>query len=57
MKYTVTVWFRYVANGQSEKDFDTYTIIAENPQEAIKLALDHYDRIGLNHFKIEVCKS
>lgn len=54
MKYAVIVWFRYMANGEQEKDFDNITIIAENPEEAIKLALDHYDKIGLNHFKVEV---
>ena len=44
--YKVEVWFRYVSNGEQEKDFDTHEIIANSFEQAAEKALQHYNKIS-----------
>ena len=45
-KYIVEVWFRYVSNGEQERDFDTHEVVANSFEMAAKKALNYYDRIS-----------
>ena len=47
--YNVTAWYRY--SGGNEKDFFSFSVLAENREEALKKANDRLERPC---FKIEI---
>lgn len=53
-KYKVQVWFRWHANGQEEKDFETHEVEAENESQAKRKALDKCVDIKAIPFKTEI---
>lgn len=54
-KYKVLVWFRYVANGEQEKDFDTFTVNALSVEHAkLRVTEDHFLSKTEIPFKFEV---
>lgn len=42
-KFEITVWFRYISNGEQEKDFEIHEIEAVNIQEAVDNASGIYN--------------
>lgn len=54
MKYKIQVWFRYVVNGQQEKDFEIHEVEADNEPKAKRKALKNYDNRSVIPFKTEV---
>ena len=44
--YKVEVWFRYVSNGEQEKDFDVHEVKSESFEQAAEIALKNYDKIS-----------
>jgi len=53
-KFNVIVWFRFVVNGEQEKEMQDYTIEAIDGQSAISLALDKFKFLSAIPFKTEV---
>lgn len=54
MKYKIEVWFRYVVNGEQEKDFEIHEVEADNEPQAKRIALKNYDNRSVIPFKTEV---
>ena len=52
--YKVEVWYRYVYNGEQEKEFEQHTIDAETPTQAIEIALDKYRTLNEIPFKATI---
>jgi len=40
--YSVMVWYRYVSNGEQEKEFEIHEVKAISPKSAIKKAVNEY---------------
>jgi hypothetical protein len=40
--FEITVWYRYVQNGEQEKDCDTHSIYESDLQQAVNKASDLY---------------
>lgn len=54
MKYKIQVWFRYVVNGEQEKDFEIHEVESDNEPQAKRIALKNYDNRSVIPFKTEV---
>lgn len=54
-KYKVLVWFRYISNGEQEKDSDAFTVNALNVEHAkLKVTEQHFPNKSAIPFKFEV---
>lgn len=53
-KYLVTIWFRYVLNGEQEKDFEIIEVEAENESQAKRLACDKFKNHSAIPYKSEI---
>lgn len=40
--FDVTVWYRYVSNGEQEKDLEIINVLAINEQEAVNKASEQF---------------
>ncbi len=54
MIYNVQVWFRYYRNGQSETDFETETVEADDEKQAKRKAADLYADKKVIPYKTEI---
>lgn len=54
-KFKVIVWFRYVSNGEQEKDFDTFETIAYTSELAkANIEQEHFRSHSVIPFKWEI---
>lgn len=53
-KYKVQVWFRFVVNGEQEKEFEIYEIFSNSSENAIKEALSNFKSHSAIPFKTEI---
>lgn len=44
--FEITVWFRYVVNGEQEKDFEVHSIEADDVQDAVNKASELYKSLS-----------
>lgn len=54
MIYNVIVWYRYVSNGEQEKDFEDHTIEAESAVQVLKFIEELYEGSSKIPFSIEI---
>lgn len=54
MIYKICVHYRYVVNGEQEKDFEIFKVEAESEEQAKRLALKNFDRLSVIPYKTEV---
>jgi hypothetical protein len=50
-EYEIEVWYRYVTNGEQEKETETHTIEADSVQEAVNIADSLYKSKSAIPFK------
>ena len=48
--FNITVWFRYVVNGEQEKDFEVHEIEAFKQEEAIEKVKSMYQSLRVIPF-------
>jgi hypothetical protein len=53
-EYNLIVWYRYMSNGEQEKDYKYFTIVAESLEKAKEMALDTFRMRSSIPFKIDV---
>jgi len=52
--FTVEVWYRFVVNGEQEKEMQNFIVEAINPKHAIELALENFKSHSAIPFKATV---
>ena len=52
--YKIEVWYRYYANGEQEKEFETFEIVSDSAENAVKEALSKFNSHTAIPFKTEI---
>ena len=52
--YKIEVWYRYYSNGQQEKEFETFEIVSDTSENAVKEALSKFKSNNAIPFKTEI---
>ena len=52
--YKIEVWYRFVVNGEQEKEFETFEIVSDSAENAVKEALSKFKSHSAIPFKTEI---
>lgn len=52
--YKIEVWYRFVVNGEQEKEFETFEIVSDSAENAVKEALSKFNSHNAIPFKTEI---
>ena len=52
--YKIEVWYRFVVNGEQEKEFETFEIVSDTAENAVKEALSNFKNYNKIPFKTEI---
>lgn len=52
--YKIEVWYRFVVNGEQEKEFEIFEIVSDNAENAVKEALSKFKSNNAMPFKTEI---
>lgn len=52
--YKIEVWYRFVVNGEQEKEFETFEIVSDSAENAGKEALSKFKSNNAIPFKTEI---
>jgi hypothetical protein len=53
-EFNLIVWYRYMSNGEQEKDFKDFTIVAETLERAKEIAIESFKSRSAIPFKVEL---
>jgi hypothetical protein len=53
-EFNLIVWYRYMSNGEQEKDFKDFTIVAETLERAKEIAIESFRMRSAIPFKVEL---
>ena len=52
--YKIEVWYRFTVNGEQEKEFETFEIVSDTAENAVKEALSKFKSNNAIPFKTEI---
>lgn len=52
--YKIEVWYRFTVNGEQEKEFETFEIVSDSAENAVKEALSKFKNYNKIPFKTEI---
>ena len=52
--YKIEVWYRFTVNGEQEKEFETFEIVSDSAENAVKEALSKFKSHTAIPFKTEI---
>ena len=52
--YKIQVWYRFTVNGEQEKEFQTFEIVSDSAENAVKEALSNFTSHSAIPFKTEI---
>lgn len=52
--YKIEVWYRFTVNGEQEKEFETFEIVSNTAENAVKEALSKFKSKNAIPFKTEI---
>ena len=52
--YKIEIWYRFVINGEQEKEFETFEIVSDTAENAVKEALNNFKSHNAIPFKTEI---
>lgn len=52
--YKIEVWYRFTVNGEQEKEFETFEIVSDSAENAVKEALSNFKSHMAIPFKTEI---